>query len=132
MIQNIIVVPNRSANLRPFQLVKISSTKVGFVQGTVNGMIAQKIGGGELSADYTENEITVGANQTYYLKVNVSDETITSAQITTSDPGSDSKSQTSQALGSVTFADGKITAVSSLLNGSVNILACDGNYSWRS
>lgn len=129
MIKSRIVVPNRGGVLTPFKIVKINNTTIAFVQGTVNGEIA-KLNGTELDANYSVNVETISEAKQYWLKATISDESVTSVDIVSTDPGVDTTSQTSEFLGSVSFVDGKITGVSSNLTKSQSVTACGSSYIW--
>lgn len=117
-----------------FQLVAIDSTTVGVRKGTVNNVIPT-IAGTPLSDDVTSNTFTIGAATTFYLNAtstgDIDTDGINAVAIQTTDPGSDTASQTKQQLGSVGWSGSAIENINSNLTGSQNVDSCGASHSWN-
>lgn len=115
----------------PFQIVQIDFETIGIRKGTVS-TIVPTIGGTPLDDDYTQNTFTVGGATTFWLNATVnSSEVVTAVAIVTSDPGADTDTQSKQTLGSLTWDNGAIDAISSNLGGSQNVDSCGASHSWN-
>jgi hypothetical protein len=121
-----------ATNVHAFQLVS-AGTALYVRKGTVNSLTPSISGGGELSTEYTDNELPIpGSNGTmdYWLVSTVDTNTgyVSAVSITNSDPGDDTNTQSKVPLGSVTTdASGHVKSVVSNLSGSLRQYSC-GTY----
>jgi hypothetical protein len=118
----------------PLTLAKIDDTTVAVRWGTVEDVVPT-ISGTALDPDHKENTITISGATTLWLKAtstgDIDTDGIDAVSIETSEPTADTASQAKRLLGSVAWANSKISGVASNLTGSQNVDSCGTSHSWN-